>query len=124
MPNVPLSFLTCAGWASTAEPILDANMTTITTITLKRLRMFDHTLLQIWNALDLTSSRAQCLDGAFPVNIWGHQERRDAFMLIMMAGLQGSGKSTLARHLADALPGIVLNKDTIRAALFPPALLE
>src|SRR5262245_32205625 len=45
-------------------------------------------------------------------------------MLIMLAGLQGSGKSTLARHLADALPGVVLNKDAIRAALFPPALLE
>jgi predicted kinase len=45
-------------------------------------------------------------------------------MLIMMAGLQGSGKSTLARQLAATLPGIVLDKDTIRAALFPPSHIE
>jgi predicted kinase len=45
-------------------------------------------------------------------------------MLIMIAGLQGSGKSTLARQLAAVLPGVVLDKDTIRAALFPPALVE
>jgi predicted kinase len=45
-------------------------------------------------------------------------------MLIMMAGLQGSGKSTLARQLAEILPGVVLDKDPIRAALFPPALIE
>ncbi len=45
-------------------------------------------------------------------------------MLIMMAGLEGSGKSTLALQLAAALPGVVLNKDTIRAALFSPPLVE
>ncbi len=45
-------------------------------------------------------------------------------MLIMMAGLQGSGKSTLARQLAAVLPGVVLDKDTIRAALFPPSHVE
>jgi predicted kinase len=45
-------------------------------------------------------------------------------MLIAMAGLPGTGKSTLARRLAAVLPGIVLNKDRIRAALFPPAYIE
>lgn len=40
-------------------------------------------------------------------------------MLIAMAGLPGTGKSTLARHLADACAGTVLDKDLIRAALFP-----
>src|SRR5215471_2396104 len=45
-------------------------------------------------------------------------------MLIAMAGLPGTGKSTLAQNLADACSGIVLNKDVIRAALFPVALIE
>jgi predicted kinase len=45
-------------------------------------------------------------------------------MLIAMAGLPGTGKSALARRLAVALPGIVLNKDTIRAALFPRPYIE
>lgn len=45
-------------------------------------------------------------------------------MLIAMAGLPGTGKSTLAQNLADACSGIVLNKDLIRAALFPMALIE
>jgi adenylylsulfate kinase len=45
-------------------------------------------------------------------------------MLIAMAGLPGTGKSTLARHLADACAGIVLDKDSIRAALFPIAQIE
>ena len=45
-------------------------------------------------------------------------------MLIAMAGLPGTGKSTLAQHLADACAGIVLSKDTIRAALFPVAQIE
>src|SRR5260221_5588941 len=45
-------------------------------------------------------------------------------MLIAMAGLPGTGKSTLARHLADACAGIVLDKDSIRAALFPSAQIE
>lgn len=40
-------------------------------------------------------------------------------MIIAMAGLPGTGKSTLARSLAEKLPAIVFNKDTIRAALFP-----
>jgi adenylylsulfate kinase len=45
-------------------------------------------------------------------------------MLIAMAGLPGTGKSTLARGLAAALPAVVLDKDPIRAALFPPAEVE
>ncbi|HET8912562.1 MAG TPA: ATP-binding protein [Ktedonobacteraceae bacterium] len=45
-------------------------------------------------------------------------------MLIAMAGLPGTGKSTLARLLANHLAGIILDKDTIRAALFPADLIE
>ncbi len=41
-----------------------------------------------------------------------------------MAGLPGTGKSTLARALAAELGGVVLDKDQIRAALFPPELIE
>jgi predicted kinase len=41
-------------------------------------------------------------------------------MLILMAGLPGSGKSTLSRALAAELDGTVLDKDEVRAALFPP----
>jgi predicted kinase len=40
-------------------------------------------------------------------------------LLIAMAGLPGSGKSTLARQLGEALPAVVLDKDVVRAALFP-----
>ena len=45
-------------------------------------------------------------------------------MLILMAGLPGTGKSTLSRALAAELGGTVLDKDAIRAALFPPADIE
>jgi predicted kinase len=45
-------------------------------------------------------------------------------MLILMAGLPGSGKSTLSRALAAELGGTVLDKDQIRAALFPPKDIE
>jgi predicted kinase len=45
-------------------------------------------------------------------------------MLVAMAGLPGTGKSTLAQNLAGACSGVVLNKDLIRAALFPMALIE
>jgi len=44
--------------------------------------------------------------------------------LVAMAGLPGSGKSTLARALAVELGGVVLDKDVIRAALFPPPMIE
>lgn len=45
-------------------------------------------------------------------------------MLIVMVGLPGTGKSTLARALANALPALVLDKDRVRAALFPPDAIE
>jgi adenylylsulfate kinase len=43
-------------------------------------------------------------------------------MLLIMAGLPGTGKSTLARALASHTGGAVLDKDTIRAALFGDAV--
>ncbi len=45
-------------------------------------------------------------------------------MLIAMAGLPGSGKSTIAARLAQELGGVVLSKDQVRAALFPPPVLD
>ena len=45
-------------------------------------------------------------------------------MLILMAGLPGTGKSTLSRALAADLGGTVLDKDLIRAALFPATDIE
>jgi adenylylsulfate kinase len=39
-------------------------------------------------------------------------------MLVIMAGLPGSGKSTVAREIAARCDGVVLDKDSIRAALF------
>jgi predicted kinase len=45
-------------------------------------------------------------------------------MLIAMAGLPGTGKSTLADRLAAALGGVILSKDVVRAALFPPPVLD
>jgi len=45
-------------------------------------------------------------------------------MLILMAGLPGTGKSTLSQSLATEVGGTVLNKDQIRAALFPVADIE
>jgi predicted kinase len=41
-------------------------------------------------------------------------------MLIAMAGLPGTGKSSIARVLAAEMGAVILNKDSIRAALFPP----
>ena len=41
-----------------------------------------------------------------------------------MAGLPGTGKSTLARTIAQRMNGVVLDKDTVRAALFPEPLIE
>lgn len=45
-------------------------------------------------------------------------------MLIIMAGLPATGKSTIARRLARELPAILLDKDSIRAALFPPCEID
>jgi adenylylsulfate kinase len=41
-----------------------------------------------------------------------------------MAGLPGTGKSTLSRVVAARMRGLVLDKDMIRAALFPPSHVE
>jgi len=40
-------------------------------------------------------------------------------MIVMMAGLPGSGKSTLARTVAERVGGLVLDKDLVRARVFP-----
>jgi predicted kinase len=40
-------------------------------------------------------------------------------MIVMMAGLPGSGKSILARAVAKRVRGLVLDKDLIRARIFP-----
>ena len=45
-------------------------------------------------------------------------------MLILMAGLPGTGKSTLSRALAEQLGGTVIDKDVVRAALFPAVDIE
>ncbi|PYX91111.1 MAG: hypothetical protein DMG67_11125 [Acidobacteria bacterium] len=43
---------------------------------------------------------------------------------VVMAGLPGSGKSTLAKLLSVELHGVVLDKDVIRAGLFPEGCIE
>ena len=45
-------------------------------------------------------------------------------MLVVFAGLPGTGKSTLAQALSAVIHGVVLDKDAIRAALFPPEAIE
>ena len=45
-------------------------------------------------------------------------------MLVIMAGLPGTGKSTVARALAERTGAFVLDKDSLRAALFPAPLIE
>jgi predicted kinase len=45
-------------------------------------------------------------------------------MLIIMAGLPGTGKSTVAAELAKQLDAVILSKDSVRHALFPPDLVE
>ncbi len=47
--------------------------------------------------------------------------RRTRF--VIMAGLPGTGKTALAKALADRLGGVVLSKDEVRAALFPPGAI-
>src|SRR5262249_33203257 len=45
-------------------------------------------------------------------------------MLILMAGLPGTGKSALSRAIAAQDGGTVLDKDHVRAALFPATDIE
>lgn len=45
-------------------------------------------------------------------------------MIVAMAGLPGTGKTTLAKELAKRLKAVILNKDTLRAAMFPPEEIE
>src|SRR5262249_60913041 len=49
---------------------------------------------------------------------------RRSRVLVAMAGLPGSGKSTLAACLERELGAVVLSKDRVRAALFPPRVLD
>ena len=45
-------------------------------------------------------------------------------MLIVMAGLPGTGKSVLVREVLRTAPGICLDKDVVRPALFPLSELD
>jgi len=45
-------------------------------------------------------------------------------VLVAMAGLPAAGKSTLASCLESEIGAVVLGKDVVRAALFPPRLLD
>jgi predicted kinase len=45
-------------------------------------------------------------------------------MLIVMAGLPATGKSSIAARLQTALGAVVLNKDEVRAVLFPAPVLD
>ncbi|MGH3919724.1 MAG: AAA family ATPase [Pseudonocardiaceae bacterium] len=45
-------------------------------------------------------------------------------MIVAMAGLPGVGTSTLAGALAPRLHAVVLDKDRIRAGLFPPSYVD
>jgi adenylylsulfate kinase len=49
----------------------------------------------------------------------------NACTYVLLAGLPGTGKSTLAAALSSRLhPSVVLNKDDVRAALFPGAATD
>jgi len=43
-------------------------------------------------------------------------------VIVSMAGLPGTGKSTIAHAIAQRIGAIVLDKDVIRAAMFPGAV--
>src|SRR5271157_1787601 len=44
--------------------------------------------------------------------------------LVVMAGLPGTGKTALAEALVQRIGGVVLSKDDVRAALFPPGTIS
>ena len=44
--------------------------------------------------------------------------------VVILAGLPGTGKSTIAQALASETGGIVLDKDRLRAALFPEPWID
>ncbi|MBS1824524.1 MAG: ATP-binding protein [Acidobacteria bacterium] len=45
-------------------------------------------------------------------------------MIVLLRGLPGSGKSALAQSLAPRIHAVILNKDLVRAALFPGETTE
>jgi len=51
-------------------------------------------------------------------------DRMHVTCVVVMAGLPGTGKSTLSKLLSAELQGIVLDKDVIRAGLFPEPWIE
>jgi len=51
-------------------------------------------------------------------------DRTYATCVVVMAGLPGTGKSTLSKLLSGELRGVVLDKDVIRAGLFPEPWIE
>jgi predicted kinase len=55
---------------------------------------------------------------------WCPERNAEKGMLIAMAGLPGTGKSTLAARLKAELQAILLNKDEVRAVLFPQPALD
>ena len=48
--------------------------------------------------------------------------RSGGCLIVLMAGLPGTGKSTLAKAIAQGVAGVVLDKDAVRAVLFPESL--
>ena len=58
--------------------------------------------------------------------MWGRvlPTKKEPARLVIMVGLPGTGKTALAQALAARLAGIVLSKDLVRAALFPPGAID
>jgi predicted kinase len=60
-------------------------------------------------------------DGAL---VRAYAKPQGQLVIVMMAGLPGTGKSTLACALAARVGGMVLDKDVIRASVFPQRLIK